>query len=1632
MTQLDDLFDEIERESSGRKAPVDAFDATMDEIADEHMFSIRQGTPEFSLDRLASQAGRSVAQGAGSAAQAFGAQIGGMADSAQRNAAAPTGAPGQPETMARYFARLSESDKAEWGEIAAELPEDQQRPAMYKFIQDKLRSDQKAADTFAKDMPEFLPGDPEGVGGLVEKAVKAVGPTAIPMAMNFIPGMQPAATGAIFQTMYGQSYDKYEKQGKDPQVARDAALLNALPATAIEQGSNMLQVGAMKDLVGPFAKSVSGKVLKWAMAVPQLVLPEVGEEVSQSYWEAAADVYADNPGGSVEDWTAEYKKRLPETKASAKEAAKVAGVAGLMLGGAAAGVKGAVTGYNKLAAKEDARVDATADVVGDLESMMDKIAEEAKIPSDKPEFLGGEESAMPEQTPPAGPDTPEFLGGRDVPVQETSPVQEKRTERSVENDMESAADESRTGAKAQIKGTATSTYAPRPQSPYGIQLPEAVEMVKQLNEGKVPKVVKDARARGRFEYDAESSDIVLRPDLAIGDRINSAAVRPKKSKAQDKATARAEEAADIDQKFVDFQDRTKQSVKIDPASLVFTKEYNRKTGETDFFAYRKDPTVATKTLMHELGHWDQWFPGMAKIKGKLPNFISKITGGVANAMPNSTAAERVKIKEELKALTKEWKPFDDKQNEDYTAYRYGDKELYADAVSVMMNDPELLRQTAPTFARAMDNYATERPEFSEAINDVLNLYAGGPDAVGDRRLANQVEGFERGDTALREAQKAGLRPPKEIADTLFTALIDKNRQMLKHVAKMEKSSDPDVVKRARKARTDLEEVQYIASEVSNYINASLKEVVEPLLKLGVDVKQFGSYLLNRHIIENRKDIFSPGGLDAKTAQGVLDALKRQIGDAKYNKLEDLSKAYRKIREELVLPRIAKSGMTTPAVMDILNSRGEYAKVSYVKHITVEHGAGVAGRIFHQIGGLDEAMNPLTATIMQDMSLLRAAHINKAKTSMVDALMDAGVIEPAKETTYNPITKRREAKDPKDETKGLLTVMRDGKPFDYIVNKEISDSFKWNPVEATKAAEVIGLLHRPLRDLLVSKNPIWMIRNVMRDVRATIKNLPEARIKNLPKLARAYKKAYGEAWRDVWHSDRSQDIKDMMAGKMLTAERVFGTKEQNSDNEIMRLKEEWGVVFDPGVNEQATGPAKIWQKLKRGIHKMEQSENRVIRKIKYGNLDKWGRVSEIGGKIAGYKFLKEMGTRADSEIGHVVRTRVGTPDFKRQGSRNIHALTNNIFLFSNVNKEGLRSAWESFQEDKSAYIWKTVMYNVLPKLALYAAAEHEYGQKLMPYVKKAMDGLTRYQKTAYSVIPLPWTYKGSSSLGNSMALLIPEDYEGQFWGSVFYKLVEGVTDDLPGIGAAGVAKDVWGKIPYSTGPYLAAGWDLIQYYLMGNNPVNDHTGGNVLPKDVYEVGGWDAAKEMIKHTSNQLGLSVIHRFQTGDLDKEPDPIKDKLRTFGPNLTTAVFTLTDAGHAERYREAGEAMDKEDKALKLKAKKEITSFINKNGYATKTEDRFPLYDNLRQKGLLPEDYTFKKFETWFRAIQTGGREDERIRALSYASSNKKRGMYLDMFSMEMPPDEFQDFLDQMMQEGFVSGDALAEMHKRQDKER
>ena len=68
--------------------------------------------------------------------------------------------------------------------------------------------------------------------------------------------------------------------------------------------------------------------------------------------------------------------------------------------------------------------------------------------------------------------------------------------------------------------------------------------------------------------------------------------------------------------------------------------------------------------------------------------------------------------DELKILTRLWRPFDpNKVSEKYVKYRYSSSELYADAVSVLFNNPQFLQQMAPTFYEAFMNYLDRKPEF---------------------------------------------------------------------------------------------------------------------------------------------------------------------------------------------------------------------------------------------------------------------------------------------------------------------------------------------------------------------------------------------------------------------------------------------------------------------------------------------------------------------------------------------------------------------------------------------------------------------------------------------------------------------------------------------------------------------------------------------------------------------------------------------------------------------------------------------------------------------------------------------------------------------------------------------------------
>lgn len=115
----------------------------------------------------------------------------------------------------------------------------------------------------------------------------------------------------------------------------------------------------------------------------------------------------------------------------------------------------------------------------------------------------------------------------------------------------------------------------------------------------------------------------------------------------------------------------------------------------------KDPVLVAKVLAHELGHATDYIPDRTMARGNLVGRIytlNKFMSQVFGDVEGEESTEDKVFRTELKALTQIWKPFDENDvSANYLKYRYSSEELYADSISVLFNDPDLLKNTAPNF-----------------------------------------------------------------------------------------------------------------------------------------------------------------------------------------------------------------------------------------------------------------------------------------------------------------------------------------------------------------------------------------------------------------------------------------------------------------------------------------------------------------------------------------------------------------------------------------------------------------------------------------------------------------------------------------------------------------------------------------------------------------------------------------------------------------------------------------------------------------------------------------------------------------------------------------------------------------------
>ncbi len=1115
-----------------------------------------------------------------------------------------------------------------------------------------------------------------------------------------------------------------------------------------------------------------------------------------------------------------------------------------------------------------------------------------------------------------------------------------------------------------------------------LQGPELVKLFKDLTD-EYPVVKKQLRAlngtaRGVF-HTGPTPGIELRANIFLGDQVARFSAK------LGKENVKEERAANIER--IQGEVAAKNGWDVDDVVVRYSRD-NR--GRDVYDVYHVNPDLSSQVISHEIGHYVDYIPDNTLTRG---NILGHLAGfkkymkhtveatplGKDLALTGRGPIKRAQVMEELKLLSEIWKPFDVKADPKYTSYRHKPAELYADMVSVLFNEPGLFESVAPTAHELFMNYLEKKPAFKAEYKKLQDMYTN-PEAMMDSRISDLHEMFKRGDEAHEKSIVDNQGKAERVIDTLMKGLVDENWAVLKTTNAAEKSGGAKA-EIARAARFGLEEARYLDGRVDDLYNHMDRTLFKQMVDSSVGYADLAEELYLRRVQADRKHLANPLNYNPSTGAETLAALHSRWGKTKTDAVDTILNDWRYIRDT-VIDEVASSGLYSKDVMDMIRkSNGEdYAKFSVTKYLDKRYGGDVSARIHHQIGTLSEIENPFVATVLQDVAMLRSAKMNMVKADLVKHLESIGGLQPA-EMRYSLDIKGRKPVDPKDPTMGILTVMEEGKPAHYYVAKEVADMFQYDPVKAQQMVQWWGTVSGVMRDILVSKNPVWQARNIVRDLSGTIKNVEQVAIKDIPKLIKIYKEAYHEVVAEVFKGERSADLSQALNEFAIPSGRMYSPKDVTYQNTIERFNNEFVTKFNPYESPNAA------MELLRGA---------------YNTLDKTGRISEVTGKLAGYKFLKKYHPEMDvRQRAHSVRNLVGTPDFKTRGAW--HAFTNNVFMFSNINKQGVRSAIEAFKSNPSRYMWKTFTFNVAPKLINLAIRTYA-GSSLVGQVLNKID---EYDQRMYTVIPIGLTNGGK----DAYYLRIPNDYEGTAVGAAIYDALQGKI-----FGKDGAINTIAEQNPYKLHPLLAVGKKLADYYVLGINPVDTYRGRSVLTDQEYKAGGMDAAKAISRYAWNNLGGSNIYRMKTGvEIITDESELQKALRLPGINVLGAFLRVNHNGETSDAYDAAARSERRVSKRQIERKKAIADAINSGESASDAYNRLVSEDIVDPKTTSENEFTRNYSKKTIKT--TGNAWADKI----VNSTNEVRADMLAEYARTHSQAEYNALVSDLEDSGAIPGETL-----------
>ena len=838
--------------------------------------------------------------------------------------------------------------------------------------------------------------------------------------------------------------------------------------------------------------------------------------------------------------------------------------------------------------------------------------------------------------------------------------------------------------------------------------------------------------------------------------------------------------------------------------------------------------------------------------------------------------ERQRVDEELRLLSWWWRPFDpETATASHLAYRESSKELYADALSVLLNSPGSLQARAPTFFDAFLGYLERKPDFAKLYDEIQTLLGQGDEAIYAARKADLKADFDFGE-AVRKASEQS----KEKQSWLGYL-----RQMF--------LTRGDPLVRAERARvgkgvpaaSEAYEVKLALQEFNHADNVNrlmmmdiVRDAQKPLEEAAITQDQAGVYVMMQRIAEGDRGglaedakaaimditgedkweaakvaytalgaetggevaedspfdadllaqaetgLLNPRGYTPAEAKRMLADLERELGPEKFGKLQSIAVRYREILNEPFDEAVRIGVYSQEFGERMKKTEGTYWTYAVLDHFNGRVPAGMR----RQVGTVKGVANPWTASALKAMALNRLNEYQKAKLAV---LKNVDTDFPG-EVGLERVIDRYHREAAPAAGRANLVYHVDGKlhyrEMDaYIVNVlKQSDIGAAGRLARTLSSWTYGIFH----PLYVSWSLAWQARNLPRDFKRTYKNLAAAHagkptyrqaiaaFTDIPKLLAAYAQTGGVAYR---HARRRDDafIRQMLQDRALG--RAFHSFEpfEGSDT-VERMAQRYGLLKPPHE-----GPKAVLMHLGRPIEVA-------------------GVMQETWTKAAAYKLLGDMGIKGRRRA-YMTRNYVGTPDSTDRGLAS--DVANGLYLYSNVILAGWRADMEVGLNPTTAsgYWFRGLLMDFLPKILMAAATLGWLGEEY----EKWMGNVPSYDKEKYIIIPIPPFYSTTAS-GERKAvyLRLPHDDTNRVIAAATWAFL---MDDRPYAPSRAIG------ILAGEFPGLNPGVDLVikwAQFMTNRNPYDAFRGRSVVPTTEWEAGGWPRARSMLKYSLGDFGVA----------------------------------------------------------------------------------------------------------------------------------------------------------------------------------